>query len=359
MVQGQGRRCYDRPSLDLHQPMYLQILLLSVFVAGIGVSAAWRKLALRRAWFDVPNERSSHSRPTPKGGGSAFALLYSAVMLVLQVEQLVAPWSLLLCVPALALAAAGLLDDLQDLGIPVRLVTQALAVILALFLLPGQPVIELPAGVVDTPLVVLPLLILAWLWLINLYNFMDGIDGLAAGEGIFVALALGWFALAAGADMSALPPLVLAAVLAGFLWFNWMPARLFMGDAGSNFLGFMLAAIGLGMVTQGVVSVWTLVILFAAFIADSTLTLLKRMRAGLVWYHGHRSHAYQLLARERGSHAHSVLAVMTVNVVWLLPLAWTSVQLREWGLPLAALALAPLLLLVDRCHRTFLAGGMK
>ncbi len=339
--------------------MILSIFLFLCFLASVVSSQLWLQLALARQWFDYPNQRSSHVRPTPKGGGLGFALVFCAVLVLLQQLQLAGAGMLLLCVPGVGLAAVGLWDDLKELGIPLRLCLQGAAVCTALLILPGLPVLPFPGFTVDNPLLLAVVLGLGWVWLINLYNFMDGIDGLAATEGIFVALALGWFALQAGLHGSSLLLLSLAVILAGFLCFNWSPAHLFMGDAGSNFLGYALAAYGLALAQDGAITLWTLVILLMVFITDSTVTLVKRMRAGVVWYHGHRSHAYQLLARAGRSHAKVVVGVAGINVFWLLPLAWWSTRAVEWGAALALAAFIPVLVLVNRCHARFLDGNMQ
>jgi Fuc2NAc and GlcNAc transferase len=339
--------------------MTLLIFFSLCFLAGICAASGWLKLASDRQWFDYPNQRSSHSWPTPKGGGVGFALVFFVMLVTLQRLGIVGMELVWLCVPGLCLTAAGLCDDLRELGILLRLCLQGLAVAAALFVMPGLPVIEFPSLALSAPALLLLMLGLGWIWLINLYNFMDGIDGLAASEGIYVALALGWFGLEAGMHGSSLLMLGLAAILAGFLVLNWAPARLFMGDAGSNFLGYVLAAYGLVLAQAGAITVWTLLILLAVFIIDSTATLVKRMRAKAVWYHGHRSHAYQLEAGARRSHSIVVGGIMGINVLWLLPLAWLSIRLPEWGLGLMLVASIPVLLLVNCIQRKYLTEGMQ
>lgn len=335
--------------------MYLVIFLAVGFLAGVAVSLLWLKIALAMRWFDVPNQRSSHTRPTPKGAGMGFALAFACFAAVLAWRGILPADQAWLVLPGLGLAVTGFIDDVRELGVLPRIGLQALAVITAFLLLPDvRPLSgELP------PALALVILGTGWVWLINLYNFMDGIDGLAASEAIFVSLGLAWFALDAGLHGSSVLLLTLGVIVAGFLYFNWAPASLFMGDAGSNFLGYSLAAYGLVLVIAGAMTIWTLLILLGVFVADATLTLLKRMRAGLVWYHGHRSHAYQLLAGAHQSHSVVVVAVTGINLLWLLPLAWASARLEQWGMALAMLAFIPLLVLVNHCHARYLAGGMQ
>lgn len=339
--------------------MILVIFLVVCFLAGLAASGLWLRLSLARQWFDIPNQRSSHTRPTPKGGGLGFALVFFCVAAILAGRGFISAEQAWLAFPGLCLAVAGFVDDLHELGILPRMGFQLLCVMTGLWLIPGVPSLSLPMSGNINPMIVLTLLAVGWIWLINLYNFMDGIDGLAAAEAVFVATALAWFALEAGFYGSSLLLLALAVIVGGFLYLNWSPARLFMGDAGSNFLGYLLPAYGLLLVLQGAVTVWTLVILLAVFITDTTATLYKRMRAGLVWYHGHRSHAYQLLALAHRSHAGVVAGITAVNVLWLLPLAWMSTAQEDWGAVLAVLACTPLLVLVNQCHHRYLDSNMQ
>lgn len=286
------------------------------------------------------------------------ALLLLLVQLLLMSRNLLDQNLLWLCLPGVGLALVGLWDDLHELGIRLRLVLQVLAVSGALVMAGTMPGLPFPGWELSDPWLLLLLLLPGWVWLINLYNFMDGIDGLAAAEAVFVALALAWFALDAGLHGSSLLLLGLAAILGGFLCFNWAPARLFMGDAGSNFLGYVLVACGLQLAQAGALTVWTLLILLGVFIVDSTLTLLKRMWSGALWYHGHRYHAYQICARVRGSHADVVLAVSAINACWLLPLGVLSVHWPEYGAGIALVAWAPLVLLVHRCQLRFIGSRL-
>jgi Fuc2NAc and GlcNAc transferase len=339
--------------------MILVIFLVVCFLAGAAASGLWLRLSLARQWFDIPNQRSSHTRPTPKGGGLGFALVFFCVAVFLAGRGFISAEQVWLVLPGLCLAVAGFVDDLHELGIVPRIGFQLLCIVAALWLIPGVPSLSLPWSGSLNPWVVLALLAVGWLWLINLYNFMDGIDGLAAVEAVFVAMALGWFALEAGLYGSSLLLLALAVIVSGFLYFNWSPARLFMGDAGSNFLGFLLPAYGLLLVLQGAITIWTLIILLAVFVTDTTATLYKRMRAGLMWYHGHRSHAYQLVAHAHRSHARVVAGITAINVCWLLPMAWISTGQGDWGGLLALLACTPLLVLVNQCHDRYLDSNMQ
>jgi Fuc2NAc and GlcNAc transferase len=191
-------------------------------------------------------------------------------------------------------------------------------------------------------------------WQINFYNFMDGIDGLAVSQGLFVSLSLAWFCADAGAPSLSVMALGLACALAAFSFYNMPPARLFMGDVGSNFLGYAFLVLGLLVVRAGVLDYWAYLILMGGFFVDSTVTLVARMREGVVWYHGHRTHAYQLAARRLGSHAKVVMVYVGVNIAWLLPLAVLSRQHVDQGLWIALLAWTPLALITWLVRRRFM-----
>lgn len=282
---------------------------------AVALVGAYRQAALRRGWLDTPNARSSHRASVPRGAGLAMVVLI-AVVAATQPGPAGLFCTLL---PGLCMAAIGWWDDLRGISARLRFAAYGLCAALTL----------LASGIVPldhwTGWLGLGVGTLALLWLINLYNFMDGINGLAACEAIFVLG--GCLVLAAGAaPMAALQPLLACsiAVIAGFLCWNFPVGRVFMGDVGSVFLGFLLGLCAIwSQLLQGPGwAVW--LILGAAFIADATYTLLVRIATGQRWYEGHRTHAYQKLNQRWGSHAKVVGAVMGLNIAWLLPLAWAT-----------------------------------
>ncbi len=316
-------------------------LLLSAGLCSMLISGLWLR-CVRHRLVDVPGARSLHRQPTPTGGGIGV----SAGMALL---PLLAPvWGLSvfsgmdatpLLVATLVLSLVGLLDDLRGLPVGLRLVLQGMC---AAWVLSSMGVVPQAAPVVGAAVWVLGLL-----WLVgftNVFNFMDGIDGLAASQAAFVGFASAFLAMRAGAGADL--PLLLAlagASSAGFLCWNWPPARLFMGDAGSLPLGFMLAALGLGCVLRGLLSIWCLLILWAPFLSDAGVTLLLRALRGAAILRPHREHAYQRLATALGAHRAVTLGVLAVDLCWLLPLALLA-EGRPAFAPITALvALAPLL----------------
>ena len=196
-------------------------------------------------------------------------------------------------------------------------------------------------GVVSTAFAVLFLV-----WFLNLFNFMDGIDGIAGAEAVSVMTLASGLMLWTGVD-SALVFLswAIAASVIGFLIWNWPPARIFLGDAGSGFLGFYIGAIAWQTITENRLSFWAWLILLGVFIVDATVTLVRRWARGARLADAHRSHAYQRLSRRFHSHLKITLGVICINVFWLGPFAFAATARPRLGSLLALIALAPLILI--------------
>ncbi len=310
------------------------LAVLVVFVGALLCCGLYLRLARRWQLYDIPNDRSAHHEPTPRGGGVGIFLGLLAGVLMLASFGADWPsaygWMLLL---AGLLVIAGVLDDRYNLPVLARLVLYGLACIamVLVFYWPAPPWL-------------LGLTALYALWLLNLFNFMDGIDGIAASEAIFVTGAAGLISLWQGAEWHyPLFCLLLAVACLGFLHWNWSPARLFMGDAGSISIGFLLAALSLlGQIT-GALPLVCWLILLAVFLADATITLVWRGLVGERVTEAHSRHLYQRLARHWGSHRRVVLAMLAFNVFWLLPLALLSVYWPRWGWAALLGAVVPLL----------------
>ena len=185
-------------------------------------------------------------------------------------------------------------------------------------------------------------------WMINLYNFMDGNDGLAGLEAL-CASALGGLLLASsGLGGLGEAALVLAGACAGFLVWNWPPAKIFMGDVGSGFLGFVFGVLAIASAKERSWLLWPWLILLAVFIVDSIVTLVRRLITGERWYEAHCSHAYQHAARRWGSHTKVTLTVAAINVAWLFPLACVACVWPASGPLFALAALTPLICVAFR-----------
>jgi UDP-N-acetylmuramyl pentapeptide phosphotransferase/UDP-N-acetylglucosamine-1-phosphate transferase len=317
------------------------ILFLGSVVSGWALTGIVTARLRARAVMDRPVDRSSHTQPTPRGGGWGFVM---PMLLAFGSFAVLADSRLLAAVGfgAAALAAVSWWDDLRTAAgghapILARLAVQSLAVAAPLFLLA-------PEHTVSAHLVPLwlerGLLALLWLWLVNLFNFMDGIDTLAAAEGIAVAaglIALGAVLHAAGEPVAVETialTLTLLGALGGFLFWNWPPAKVFMGDVGSVFLGYALGFLLLQMALSGA---WAAaLILPLAFLGDATLTLTKRLLRGEKVWRAHREHAYQRAVTRGESHGAVSLKFAALNLL-LIALAVTSL-LYPWSSLAAAIA---------------------
>jgi len=319
---------------------------LVAFLATLALTEAFRRKALASQWLDMPNSRSSHVRPTPRGGGIVFAVVFLLMACLLRLAGVADTLPSMFFVSMGIIALCGLVDDRTSLSARVRLSVQGAAcggLVMAINGLPTLPVFgEIwQLGWWGS--------VLAWLflmWLLNLFNFMDGIDGIAATQAISVLVggALCHWLAGSQSDL-ALLALLLAAACAGFLCLNWPPARIFMGDSGSAFLGFAIAAMALYSAKGDTPLFWCWVLLMGVFVVDATLTLCRRVLNGEKPWEAHRSHAYQHASRQYDSHRSVTLVVLAINVFWLLPLALLVAAGRLEGAFATCIAYAPLLFL--------------
>lgn len=300
------------------------------------------RFATRRQMLDVPNERSSHDRPVPRGGGIAIVLTFIAGASVAGLNGVMsAQLQAAMLGGGAAIGLIGVVDDYRHVPAGWRLALHMLVAAWALYWLDGIPEALLPG----VPRAFANMLgVLCMVWLVNLFNFMDGIDGIAAIETLTVCLGGLIVNAASGAGAAAWSsPALLLACVAGFLFWNYPPARIFLGDAGSGFLGFMMAVfcVQAGHIQPALF--WAWIILLGVFVVDSGVTLARRMLRGERVHLAHRSHAYQFASRQYAAHAPVSLAVAAINLIWLLPLAWLVATGRAAALPLLLLAYAPLL----------------
>lgn len=323
------------------------VMVLSALIAW-GVVAWVRHRAEALRLVQAPNHRSSHDHPTPNGGGLGIVVAGSLAGVGLGHFS---GWTISWFVLGLGalLAAVGLRDDIQHLPARVRFGVQVPVCAGLLFALGDLPSISFRVGL-EFELggwVLSGLLLLAGVWWINLFNFMDGIDGIAGVQAVFMLL--GGAALAAWANANVISSpvwmlmLCVAAATVGFLLLNWPPAKIFMGDVGSTWLAFMVFALALLSVQAGWLSYAAWMVLAAVFVTDATVALLTRLLRGDRWYEAHRTHAYQKLARRWDGHRPVTLRAVGVNVLWLAPLAWACAAWPQWAFGWVLLAYAPLL----------------
>jgi Fuc2NAc and GlcNAc transferase len=326
----------------------MRILVLLFLVSAL-ITASLRRLFVQHGLIDLPNARSSHKVPVPRGGGVGIVVAFlSAVVWVLERRFIPDRLAWALIGGGLAIAIVGFLDDRFKLAAWPRLVVHLLAAAWAVWCLDAMRNAQFGGGGDLWGWIRRCAEFAALVWLTNLFNFMDGIDGLAGLEAVCVS-GLGAFlllrdGLLSGAQLS----LMLCAASLGFLVWNWPPAKIFMGDVGSGFLGFTLGTLAIFSSKTNSTLVWPWLILLAAFVVDATVTLLRRMLMRARWYEAHRSHAYQHAAKAFGSHAKVTLAVAAMNIGWLFPLAWAASHYSEAAPIFAVVAVIPLVYLTLR-----------
>lgn len=315
---------------------------MAFLAAGILVrvlaSPAFARLAL-----DVPNDRSLHGVPTPRTGGLGLFLGAAIAWLVTGAGALA-----YLALLTAAISATFLIDDVRSLSVGVRFAAQFIAAI-------G---FVIASGV--QPIWLLPVLVLGIVWSMNLYNFMDGANGLAGGMAVIGFGAYALAALAGGASDLAIVSAIVAGAALGFLAWNFDPARIFLGDAGSIPLGFLAAAIGVLGWQQGVWPFWFPLLVFSPFVLDATVTLVRRALRGEKVWQAHKVHYYQRLVGLGWSHRrmalaeYAIMVAAAVSALMFRDAGWmvATVLIAVWVAAYAIIATA-----VDRQWREKLLGG--
>jgi Fuc2NAc and GlcNAc transferase len=222
----------------------------------------------------------------------------------------------------------GFIDDHKHVAVGLRLLAHFVGAIWALYWLGGFPPLVIFGVVLNLGWVGDLLAVVSLVWLLNLYNFMDGIDGIASIEAITICMGASLlYLIQDGSQSFWLPPLLLAFAVMGFFFWNFPQAKIFMGDAGSGFIGFMLGLFSIQSAWEFTGMFWVWVILLGVFIVDATLTLFQRVINGEAFYKAHRKHAYQVAVSQYGSHKAVSLSIGVINLFWLLPVAYlVSIQ---------------------------------
>ena len=304
------------------------ILAAGSFALAVVLELALLRLTQRWQLLAVPNERSSHSEPTSTAGGLAIVLIVGLWL----ASQIHSTFTLAVWSASLLLAFVGLWDDVAELGRSLRLALQVLAVGTVMAFIDG----------IAAPLMIAVLTFLI-LWHVNLFNFMDGIDGIAGVQ--VLVFTLGVLAIATQAPEWIETTLwVLTGSTAGFLAFNWPPARIFMGDVGSLFLGLILAVVAVVLWLDGAVPVESSLILLSGFWFDATYTITVRILTGQNPFESHRIHLYQKLAQRFG-HRATTIGFAAHGLFWLFPLAALAAYHTDVAWIALVAALIPLLVL--------------
>lgn len=281
--------------------------------------------------IDMPNQRSSHTIPTARGGGLAIAITFLSATAGLGIAELISAdiaWALI--GGGTLIAAVGWQDDRNTMRLSIRFSAHFVAALWALFWLDGMNSLQLGFATISWQWTGLVIMALGTVWLTNLYNFMDGIDGLAGIQAICAGIGGGVLLVLSGSHGLALVSFTLAAASAGFLIWNWPPARIFMGDVGSGLLGFSFAVLAIASEKSGALPVLGWLILLAVFVMDATFTLLHRVINKEAWLQAHRTHAYQRAVQSGVSHLHLTVYILWLNILVLWPSAWLAWWRPQW-----------------------------
>jgi Fuc2NAc and GlcNAc transferase len=316
------------------------VAAIAAFVAAGLIRANAQRLGVMQA----PNARSSHTTPTPGGGGVGI-VLGGSLVLVAASAGAIEPFLPGLVIGAM-IAAVGFYDDRHPIPARLRLPGQLVLMAIAIWLAVPLDALQQQTGIPLPAIAVAVIALVGAVYWINLFNFMDGIDGIAGAQAIFMlvgAAILATLRVPGFIDGAMFWCLVgVTAATLGFLALNWPPARIFMGDAGSTYLGFILAFLALVTIADGTLSLPQWLILSAAFVTDASVTLIRRLLLRERVFEAHRRHAYQVLSRRFGAHQPVTLGFVALNAIWLLPLAWAA---TAWGWLAVLVAYGPLIVL--------------
>ncbi|MCI5141415.1 MAG: glycosyltransferase family 4 protein [Candidatus Electrothrix sp. ATG1] len=320
-------------------------LLVGVFLSAFMLTGVMRRYAIAKNIFDIPNRRSSHMLATPRGGGAAIVVSFlTGVFFVWLSGKIEKNFVIAVTGSGMLVAGIGFWDDHRHIKHQWRLSVHFVAACWSLLWLGGTTPQALHGFFIHAGWLGIGVVVFFMVWLLNLFNFMDGIDGIAGSEALFVSIGGAFLSFSAGSRSQALVLSILAAATLGFLIWNWPPAKIFMGDVGSGFLGMMLGVLSYAGTADGSVCIWSWLILFSIFIVDATVTLLRRMLHGEIWYEAHCNHTYQRAAKKY-SHLKVTVSVNFINTLWLFPCAWYAYSNPEWGIVLMIVAYTPLLIL--------------
>lgn len=295
--------------------------IICAFVTSIAIVLFIKRRAGKLGLLQHANARSSHTLPTPTGGGLGIVVGTLLGSFIVGASD---SFLLFVLIFAAVIAVLGLADDRWSLPAKMRLLVQT-GMVALLVILTGAPVLLIGGQDAVWFIAVAAILVLVGVWWINLFNFMDGIDGFAATQALCMLGSSLILTLLSTTSVMTNPlfavQLVCGTAILGFLLFNWPPAKIFMGDVGSTFLGFMIFAFAILSASANWLSLWQWIILGSVFIADATVTLLRRASVGQNIVQAHKNHAYQHLSRQLKSHRPVTLLLLAINALIVLPFA--------------------------------------
>ena len=335
--------------------MTLLLLLFSVTCLSFILTHQMRAYAHRKGLIDTPNERSSHTQPTPRSGGNAIVLSFCAGLIIysLSLPEGEPPfWVWGLLGSGLSVALIGWIDDHGHIAARWRLLIHFITAAWSCYWLEAHQLPPIPIFGFEIALgwLSIPLLALYLVWMLNLYNFMDGINGIASIEVISVGFSVAVLSFLVTNTLSdphiyiGIVALLVASAI-GFIPWNFPNAKIFMGDAGSGFIGILLGSLSVQAIWLAPQLFWCWLIVLGVFIVDSTTTLICRVMNNERVHEAHRNHAYQYASRVYNSHTIVTSSIAAINLLFLLPLALcVALEKLDGGIGLI-LAYAPLIAL--------------
>ena len=301
----------------------IAIFIVVIFI-GFTLTLLIQKSALKTNRLDIPNERSSHTSPTPRGAGLAVVIAFLLGLVALSIDNSISDdFSLTIALPGLIVAIIGLLDDRGHLtSAKWRLLGHFACALLAVWLVGGLPELPLANSTIDFGLAGDIAAVVYLVWTLNLFNFMDGIDLITGVQTVTTSAGVAILLLISTESDLWKVFVVLTASIMGFLFFNLPPAKIFLGDVGSGFIGFTTAVVSLIVAKDEPLVAWAMIILLGVFVTDATITLVRRLMSRERVYVAHRTHAYQHLSKKLNRHLPVSLGVGAINLLFLLPIAW-------------------------------------
>ena len=283
--------------------MIYAILLILSFILTYLI----KNYMIKKSLVATINERSSHTIPTPHGGGIAIAITWFVGLVYLNYNNQIDETLFYSLIIGIAISVVSYFDDMYDLSPKLRMIVQSLVAFGGIYALGGFESFALGFVSISNPIITNIFAFLLIVWFINLYNFLDGINGYAGSEALFLAIA--GFILFGGGHF-----IVLGVAVLGFLYWNFNKAKIFMGDVGSTLLGYNVAIFTLYYANQEPSNLWIWIILFGLFWFDATLTLVRRILNGEKISQAHKKHAYQRLNQSDWSHFKVTNYSILVNI---------------------------------------------
>jgi len=300
------------------------LFYFAICIASFAITLVVKNVAIRKSIIDIPNDRSLHTVPRPRGGGVAVAVAWFVGLTCFFLEGKIEHNLYYALLSGLPLTLIGFADDMFNLKPGIRFLVQFLCAAGALFFLHGLSTIDCGLRTMDYGLLLTPFAFVAIIWSINLFNFLDGIDGYIGSEIVFIGISL--FALT-GNQIG----LLLATATVGFLIWNWPKAKIFMGDVGSTLLGFTVAVLAIYHQNNMSLSIPVWLILTSVFWFDATITLIRRIISKEKLSQAHRKHAYQRIVQAGFSHQKTTLWAFVLNIVGF-GLAWMANTYKTYNI---------------------------